>query len=458
MGVGSMTTAMAAAGRRVGKGGRARQLRVAVVGDGRITDERTLLDPGLVAVAHSAAGVSLSPNGSDGDVLFEQRAGRFVLHLVSGLEGRFATAGCVTNLQAVRERGVTELHLGADARGRVSMGGSIFLFQVEPARPRPSRPQLPVSVRNGFVGAIDWFFTSSLALSLNGFFFALVFFYGADWPIETAIAAVPAVYADLVFEPVTPPEQPVESQAPVLPNQEATASSGEHGVPTPRPPRPQPRTPSPSRSEPTLDPSEVARQATLLLIGVMDQNGSVLDELLLGAPTTNAEDVFASVDSATVASNGDTAFRPRGSATGTTHGGLRNLRQAPAGGFQSEGPAAIERGPTIRVGPDGPDEPIACDTFDGRAVSRAVRGRLSAARACYEHEIGSHPSLAGIIRIEFTLATMGNVTDVDVVENTTGSQSLGACVVRTMRLLRMAPGDGECSATYVYPIVFALQE
>lgn len=96
--------------------------------------------------------------------------------------------------------------------------------------------------------------------------------------------------------------------------------------------------------------------------------------------------------------------------------------------------------------------------FDSNLVVRALRLRQSAIRRCYVHELRSTPTLAGRVVARFQIHVDGNVRNVSIPENTTGSVPLAVCVGEVVGGLRFRPGPVGGAVTYAFPFVFAAQE
>ncbi len=95
--------------------------------------------------------------------------------------------------------------------------------------------------------------------------------------------------------------------------------------------------------------------------------------------------------------------------------------------------------------------------FSDAQVVRALRQRLSAIRACYDNQLRRDPTLAGRVRVEWTIETTGSVRDVRATENTTNDSAVGICVTGVVSRLRWSPGPQGSSVTYSYPFVFTVQ-
>ena len=140
---GRMTAVMRAIARPDGP----RLLRLAVVREGRVVEER-LVRPGTDVVVGSEASCSVIASCSP-HMLFSVRDGRTVLTVGEGMHARVAVES------GFRELGPgANLVLDADARGKVSAVGTTILFQMVVAPAPAAKAQLPLAVRSG--QGIDW--------------------------------------------------------------------------------------------------------------------------------------------------------------------------------------------------------------------------------------------------------------------------------------------------------------
>jgi len=92
--------------------------------------------------------------------------------------------------------------------------------------------------------------------------------------------------------------------------------------------------------------------------------------------------------------------------------------------------------------------------FDSSIVIRQLRARLRAIQTCYERELRDDPSLEGEVAVRFSIDEGGLVQDVSAVRNSTGSDAVADCAIRTIRRFRFNPGAEGGSVTFVIPLTF----
>lgn len=74
--------------------------------------------------------------------------------------------------------------------------------------------------------------------------------------------------------------------------------------------------------------------------------------------------------------------------------------------------------------------------------------------ACYEAELARDSSLAGTLRVLFTVQRDGSVVDVVAQENEL-SPGVASCVVAIIDALHFSPGPRCGPATFLFPFIFA---
>jgi outer membrane biosynthesis protein TonB len=336
------------------------------------------------------------------------------------------------------------------------------------AMPPMPRPQLPSAVRGGFLASVDWLFSATSLGSFIVFATFVVVLEGMDFPIAQQVEIPSSAVHFIMDEPAPPPDD-----APVV----ADATSPDDASPThteapdsDRPPTPDARRPNRDRAsdsgEPTLADASDIRRAVMLQIGALaGESGTEFDNLIDGAPTTDAATLFADVDGVAPSYADASGMRPRdgcvGGGASCDSGRTGDIgRLVPSDGVPgpaSEGDPIEEVILTIRPPSDPIDEPIGPGWFDHALVTAEVRRRVASIRRCYEHTLGARGDVSGKVTAEFTIHPAGNVSGVRAIENTTGTPRMAECVERSLRTLRFDPGPEGGSLTFRYPFVFAEQ-
>jgi hypothetical protein len=293
---GSMTSAMRAVPRPAGP----RVLRICLVQRGRIVDERVIAGRGELTVGTTeecqfvVAGADVPPAFR----LFERRGDEVLLHLLDGMRGRVAGASGVSDVAELARTGervrvggaeATTTRLAGDARGKLVLGDSTFLFQLVPAPPAAARPALPSSLASGLGADIDWTTTIVAAFSF------LVHFGSAgtvftDWmdPVVDEAVDVAGLLHAIEGLPA-PPVVETPSDAP-----DGAPATARTSAPTdaPRAPRTPEGHAGPARGDPGGAPrvgdrkaAEIAGQLAELdvqMVGTLSARGRATDVVLQG--------------------------------------------------------------------------------------------------------------------------------------------------------------------------------
>ncbi|HJZ85085.1 MAG TPA: AgmX/PglI C-terminal domain-containing protein [Polyangia bacterium] len=101
--------------------------------------------------------------------------------------------------------------------------------------------------------------------------------------------------------------------------------------------------------------------------------------------------------------------------------------------------------PVPESSPPSPEE-------DG--VRFVVQHHLPQVQACYQRALKQAPELRGIIDLQFTVEPDGSAVGAHAIENTTGSEELAGCLVRTVESWTF-PRPVQGPTDFVYPFRFA---
>jgi outer membrane biosynthesis protein TonB len=440
-------------------------LHLGVVEGGAITLEKLFRDRRVITIGRDEK-CDLVVSADKATLFSPAPDGRLWLHLHPGMTGRVSTGDGTRDVAAVVASGVTKISLDDRARGRVALGGIVVLLQMVHPPPVTPRPQLPAAVQGGFWRSIDWRFTGFVTATFLGFMSFMLYLEGADFPVAESVAMIPADYAMLVMEEPEPPPEPdvpevVDGESVDVPSDAlADARDVRRDTAPDRPDRPRP-----TDEPPSLVDRETIRTAALLEIGSLLRTGegpTALDDLMMGADTSDAASVLAMVDATTSSAYVDpSALHERGGASGrptsTDLGHLSIAGHDAANTMAGEGPPE-ERVITGWVTPESPTDEGGRGVFEAALVTARVRSLMSGIRRCYEAELLRDPTLSGKVTTKFTILESGTVTGVRAIENTTGNGQLAACVGGIIGRMRFRSGPEGGSVDFSYPFVFAPQQ
>lgn len=220
--------------------------RVAVVRGGRIIDEILIKDGASCGVTIGTsekarivvrAAVQLPQVFQLIAPMNESGGARYWLRFTDGMSGRVSGVNGIRSLADLRADaqsigdGIYRVALPEDARGKVSLGDTTFLFQIVASPPPALRPQLPLSVKHGL--GLDWGLTIIAAFSFLLHFGVAGAMY-SDW-LDPIVATdhVTAGLVELNRLPKPPPEIPLDPRVvdptPVANNTTPTSPSSNSG-------------------------------------------------------------------------------------------------------------------------------------------------------------------------------------------------------------------------------------
>ncbi len=209
-------------------------LRIGLLASGRILEERIVKQRTSVTVGPSEKSTFVvQANVPPQFKLFELIGNDYHLNFMDGMTGRVALASGITDLvalkgQAKRVGPAYQIRLTEEARGKVVIGETTFLFQFVAPPPVQPRPQLPLSVKGGLASQIDWSLTVIAAFSFL-LHFGLIGAMYSDWMDPVVNEDLSAGLVNLVKDPPTPP--PIDtSDAPAT---SATSNETTQNAPTP---------------------------------------------------------------------------------------------------------------------------------------------------------------------------------------------------------------------------------
>ncbi|MFZ5475780.1 MAG: AgmX/PglI C-terminal domain-containing protein [Myxococcota bacterium] len=371
-------------------------VRIGVVESDRVAGER-LLRPG-----ESVAGLR-----------FEAAGGGLVVHAPRGVRGRVAQGRVAGDLAPGR----TALAVGA--RGKVETEGGAVLFQVVLAPPEPLRR---ADFRATLIDEDD-----PLFLGLLGALTACATVFCA-WVWSTPLPERSG------HEEVTRATDALRDLPPIVVDLPVPEPDTSPVAPAPRPrPRPAP--------EPAASPAPSSRGRVIPF--VTDGRGSTVFEEILGPDDPG----FIREQLDLVVSE----------------------RSADLSGFRAAGPRRDERVEVRIDGPGGASEigegaPLAVKTPKPRVVVHpdlpkpppvTIREALKASQArfenCVTQGLKRDPTLEGRVSVGWRIVD-GRATGVEIVDNTTGDDALGACFTRAVGQVRFPPGTSAEVAEFPWAI------
>lgn len=445
-------------------------LRIGIIQGGRIVEERLVRKRENITIGQSAKNTFVVPSDALPRhwLLFEVTGNRYTAHFSDGMDARIAVGSEIISLSQLKQVGKIQrrghsylLPLDERSRGKIVLGDMTILFQfVTPPPPQP-RPQLPASVRGSITSGVDWFFTTIAGISFLLHLLLVVYLRNVDWPRKPDIEEIPDRFVKMVTQQVPKKEEPKKEVA----TEEKADDKAEEKAEKKKA-APAPKEEKKAKHEPTEEEkarAEAERRARLaekvqstgllkLLGAKADGPGSLADVLGKGDVDRDQEKAFQGIGGVGVASGNDAALR------GIKTGGNGSGKVASVGGLR--GGAGIGEGST-GVGPSEKrvsgvvksEAPAVDGDLDPSIVSKEVRSRLGAIKACYERALKRSPTLSGKVVIHWTITAAGTVSGVDVENDTMGDNEVASCIKSLIARWRFpAPSGGSVEVSF--PFVF----
>jgi TonB family protein len=433
-----------------------RILRIGIVQGGRIVEERLIRKRDNISIGWSSKATFAVPSETLPKqwLLFEANPRGYIAHFADAMDARIAVGNEVVSLAQLKQAGrlrkqgqSSRYLLDERSRGKVTIGDLSILFQfVTPPPPQP-RPQLPASVRGSFFTGMDWAYTAIASGSFLAHLIFVIYLRSVDWPRKPDIEEIPDRFVQMVVKakPPEPPKENVNKDEKKAPSSTSTSKA--------------PKKEISAEEKARLDAERRARLAEqvrntgiLKLLGAKaDGSGSIADVLGKGDVDRDQEKAFQGVGGLTVAT-GDAALR--GVKTGTGGSGkvanISGLRGAGSIAGGDTGAGSTEKRITGIVKSEAP----AVDgELDPSLVSKEVRTRIGAIKACYERALKRNPNLSGKVKVRWTITAAGTVSAVEIEEDSMGDNEVSSCIKGLVSRWRFpAPSGG--SVDVVYPFVF----
>lgn len=441
-------------------------LRIGLVQGGRVIEERIIKQRITVTVGSNEKSMFVIPSQAVPPMfkLFELVGNDYYLNFVDGLTGRVALATGITDLQSLRGSakkvgGAYQVKLTEEARGKVVVGETTFLFQFVAPPPVQPRPQLPLAVKGGIASTIDWTLTIIAAFSFL-LHFGIVGAMYSDWmdPVvgdEFNVGALVDMMKNIPPPPVveTPEVNPVATATATATAAAANAPKGGGAGGA--------KGGSAGKSAGQVSDAKAAALAAqadamqMQMLAALNGGSSVQGALnrsdippvdLSGAAASNAGVAHGSGD--LKIGGGGSPVQGGGKGGGLSGIGGGTKGDGTGGGAGQETKVA---GPTgvAQVGGSTATVPIS----DADRVVAGLRGRF---RSCYQTGLNSDPSMSGKVIISAKVGPNGEVTSADVAQNTGLSPGVASCIAGVVkRATFSAPGGG--GSTLSIPVTFVQQ-
>lgn len=446
-------------------------LRVGIVHEGHIVEERLLRTPGDVTVGLSPKCTFILPIAKPPEMyrLFVWAENRYWLRFTAGMVGKASVRGQILDLAAIRTGNLAKregefwlLPLGPADAGKVAFGEVRLLFQMVAPPPKPKKIILPPAAKGGPLAALDKAYTAAVIGSIIahlGLVGGAGWWWHASGQFEEAQKRESIVYRVLKAEMVLK-EKPekvevakVEGEGEGIGGKEDGKEAGKESKPS----KAYTKTAGGAGSGSDEDKyrRQVAKVRNNTLVGVLDSVGGgargiigreAADSDMAGAFNTGGSGgTLIASDSYGYRGSRGGGGGPGGSGGGNTYQrmsaddvrGSGPIRTGPvASGQRREEEVKIRIGGSLGA-MSGPGK------IDASTVESVFRRRKSAIQMCYERALKVNQSVEGKVSIRFTIGAAGTVTDISVVENSTGDSGIGSCIAEKVRSWPFPQPEGE---------------
>ena len=444
-------------------------LRIGVVQDGKIVQERLIKANEAVTVGESTKNTFVFPPTTlpRRFQLFQSRkGGDYILHFTEEMHGKVSYKNAIVPLEQLRVQGDAVrkgsdyvLPLNENNRGKVSIANVTILFQFVPPPPEPMRAGAQMDFRPRFIDEDDPVFYGFLGLFSALATVFMIYVYTTE-PVErVALDEIPDRFTQIILEPEEPKEIPEPEVDPDADGLEADEAEKDE---VPEEDDPDKGEKAEVVEEPTAEELAAAEAERLrqleaeveanpllsAIIGTRGESGTddrVQD--LFGDSDFAGQDLdsaLANVTGAEIATSAKLEAK-EGKGGSRTDADIGDLKGAETGSVGVGSAPATKVSGSLSVG--------AVDDYleegDATSVSKVVRKYSGQVKYCYESQLKANPSLNGRVEVSFTIND-GRVVNSSIFANTTGSDSLGKCIagkVRTWRFPEEIVGD------VIYPFI-----
>lgn len=434
--------------------------RIAILRGGRIVDERLFKQPGPVTIGASEDASFTVGAPFARHVLFERVSpNAFKLHLAKGMSARLASAAGISEVH-----GPNTFVLDERARGKIVFGDATFLFELVAAPPPQPRPELPLTVKDGVAGRVDWNLAIIAAVSFL-FHFGIVGAMYSDWMDPTIGPERDVVgLVDMMKNLPSPtPEYKDPLPAPVddkivkhdkVEDKSDKTKKTDKVVKNDGPVRPSPNPPSNDHAVSDAKAAALAKQANDIEVAILAaKNAPSAVEGTLRRTEIPPVDLDSAAKSAAAAKHGDNGLKVASGGDpvqATNKDGLTKIGKTSRDGNDGPGKQGKDPLPPLVVENQTPIATAAISDAD-----RVIAGLRSRFRKCYETGMQGDPTMQGKVVIGARIQPNGEVQSASVESNEGLSPAVAQCIAGTVKNATFT-GNGSMTTLKV-PVTFRHQ-
>lgn len=437
----------------------AKVLRIGIIQDGKIVQERLIKSGESVTVGESAKNTFVFPKThlpSAEFAIFKASGKGYVLQFTDKMRGKISSGGAVVALQKLvgdpsvtRKSGVAQLPLTIQDRGKITVDSVTILFQfVAPPPVQAVKPIQAMDFRPRLLDDDDPVFLGFLAI-WSALAMVLVIWVWNTEPREFTLEDIPDRFAKIVVDDKPPEEVEIE-----LEDMEGTEIEREvEKTEGKAKPSSEEKSEAQKVKEQEAKKDDLIKASPLLLkiLGTTGESSAGVVENLW----TDEEQGLGDIDKALQETSGVTmsaaeAGLRTGNAGGNDSTDIGDLTGVGGGGAGDVGGPAVKVKPRVTSGSGDIDA-----SGDEGAIKGVVTKYSGQLTYCYEKRLKAIPALGGRIEVGWNVSG-GAVSGAPyIVQNSTGDAELADCITKKIRRWQF-PDDVDGSLTW--PFVFQQKE
>lgn len=439
-------------------------LRIGIVQNGKIIDERELKKRETVSVGNNPKATFMVASdalpASKPHDLFEVDGGKYYLRFAENMDGKIQYGSKVADLAALKKEGkITKrggadaLELNDDSRGKVMVGDVTILFQFKPLVAEPARPVLPADAKGSILQNLDAQFAGIFVLVAVLQISLVTYARSLPYIEPSSIEQVGERYQRMIM-PDRAPEPPKEAVAEETGGEKTKEKGKDEDADkgkskskgTAKAKGPEDAEAS-ARARKEAMSKKVAGAGLLKVLGAnRDGAGAVADVFSEGGVGGALSDAFSGIQGVDIAeSGGQTGTRGGGSGEGV---GIGDLETSGGGNVR----AGVKTEAAV-AGSLKTETPEVDGQLSESEINSVMRRQLKSLRDCYESALKRNRQLSGKLVIKFEIEDSGRTQNVDFEDDTLGSDDVRRCIAQRAKYWRFPKPDGG-SVFVAYPIVF----
>lgn len=432
-------------------------LRIGIIQDGKIVQERLIKYGEPVSVGESAKNTFVFPKThlpKAEYALFSMTPKGYMLNFTEKMRGKISSGGAVVGLDKLRAdpsvtkgNGRWRLALTEQDRGKITVDNVTVLFQFVPPPPTQAvRPIHAMDFRPRLLDEDDPMFLGFLAV-WTMLAVVLAFWVTTADPPEIRIEEIDDRFVKIIL----PKEDKAEEEPPEVPEDPDATSREVETKKTEKAKKPKAEKKPETKLEEAQRKAEMEQNVRnksmmLKMLTTRGEGGRGTAEDLWSDSDGSLGDLDAAIgDVDGVAIAGENSGLREGSGTSSEDVDIGGLSKAGGGTAEVGGGPAVKVEGDVNLGVADYD-----DVTDQNAVKQVVNRNFGQLKYCYETRLKTNPSLSGRVEVEWNIART-RVTSAAVFANTTGDDVFAQCIVNKIKRWKF---PAEVEGEMLYPFLF----